>query len=62
MHAIAHGGIRTPREILHRKLTVRKEYLAAPGESNMRQWRAGPTLCQWSYIPTHCTRTFMYVA
>ena len=50
MHASAHGGVRTSKESLHWKSTGRKT-LAAPGKSNLRQRRAGPTLYQLSYIP-----------
>ena len=52
MHAIAHGGVRTPKESLHWKLTLGRKSLAAPGN---RTCVSGVTVrCsnQLSYIPT----------
>ena len=51
MHAIEHGGVRTPKESALEVDSGRK--ISCPtGESNLRQWRACPTLHQLSSIPT----------
>ena len=52
MRAIAHGGVRTPKEILHRKLTLGEKSLAVPGN---RTCVSGVTIrCsnQLTYIPS----------
>ena len=50
MHAIAHRGVQTPSEYA-RKVDSGRKILCRTGESNLHQRRAGPTLCQLSYIP-----------
>ena len=53
MHAIAHGGVRTHVKESAPKVGFGRKVPCRTGESNPRQQRAGPTLCQLSYIPTH---------
>ena len=58
VHAIALGGARTPKESLHRKLTLGEKSLAAPEKSNLPQRHDGPMIYQLSYSPSpmllHC--------
>ena len=64
MHAIAHGGVRTPRESAlkvdsGRKIPRRTE------EPILRRRRAGPMLYQLSYIPTptkNCITFFFFIS
>ena len=52
MHAIAHGGVRTPKESLHWNLTLGRKSLAAPGNRTCVSGLTGPMLYQLSYIPS----------
>ena len=58
MHAIAHEGCAdTVRESALNVDSGRK-IPCRTGESNLRQWRAGPTLYQLSYIPAPTVTKF----
>ena len=52
MHAIAHGGCTDTVRESALKIDSGRKIPLRTGESNLRQWRAGPTLYQLSYIPT----------
>ena len=52
MHAIAHGGYRHSKRVCTDSWLWEKKIPCRPGESNLRQRRAGPTFYQLSYIPT----------
>ena len=52
MHAVAHGGVRTPKESALKADSGRK-IPCRTGKSNLLQRWDGPTLYQLSYIPTY---------
>ena len=56
VHAIALGGARTPKESLHRKLTLgeKKESLAAPGNRTCTSGVPLRRFTNWATSPTHC--------
>ena len=58
MHATAHQSVQTPKESLHRKLTVgKKKILCRTGKSNLHQRCASLTLNQLSYTQILCCQT-----
>ena len=52
IHAIAHGGVRTPKESLHWKLTLGRKSLAAPGNRTFVSGVPVRYSSQLSYIPS----------
>ena len=52
LHAIAHGGVRTPKWSLHWKLTLGIKSLAAPGDRACVSGVTVPCSNQLSYIPS----------
>ena len=51
MHAIAHAGVRTHVRESSLKVDSGRKIPCRTRESNLRKWRAGPMLCELSYIP-----------
>ena len=56
MHAIAQRCVRTPKESLHRKLTLRRKSLAAPGNRNCVGGVTIRCANQLDYIPSQVSQ------